>query len=84
MDNDTHVEQEIPPMDATTSNFLILEFPPNIPGVEASNLSGLEPPSLDSAGGAVTGADTPKHRIENKRRQKATLANQAIKSQWTI
>jgi hypothetical protein len=30
------------------------------------------------------GADTPKHRIKNKRRQKATLANQAYKSQWTI
>jgi hypothetical protein len=68
MDNDTHVEQEIPPMDATTSNFLLLEFLPNIPGVEASNLSGLEPPSLDSTGGVVTGTATPKHRIENKRR----------------
>ncbi len=53
-------------MDATTSNFPLLESPPNIPGVEASNLSGLEPPSLDSAGGVVMGADTPKHRIENK------------------
>jgi hypothetical protein len=84
MDNDTHVEKEIPPMDATTSNFPLLEFLPNIPGVEASNLSGLKPPSLDSTGGVVTGSDTPKHRIENKRRRKATLANQAIKSQWTI
>jgi hypothetical protein len=44
----------------------------------------LKPPCLDSTGGVVTGADTPKHRIENKRRQKATLANQAFKSQWTI
>jgi hypothetical protein len=35
MDNDTHVKKEIPPMDATTSNFPLLEFPPNIPGVEA-------------------------------------------------
>jgi hypothetical protein len=35
---------------------------------EQSNLSGLEPPSLDSTGGVVTGADTPKHRIENKHR----------------
>ncbi len=52
--------------------------------MEASNLSGLKPPSLDSTGSAVTGADTPKHRIENKHRRKATLANQAIKSQWTI
>jgi len=30
------------------------------------------------------GADTPKHRIENKHRRKETLANQAKKSQWTI
>ncbi len=42
LDNDTHVEHEIPPMDATTSNFPLLDSPPNIPGVEASNLSGLE------------------------------------------
>ena len=84
MDIDTHVEQEIPPMGANTSSLPPLEFPPNIPALEASNLSGLEPPSLDSTGGVVTGADTPKHRIENKRRRKATLANQALKSQWTI
>ncbi len=32
----------------------------------------------------VTGADTPKHRINNKRKQKATLATQAATSQWTI
>ena len=83
-DNDINVVQEIPLVDATTSNFPLLESPLNMPGVEASNLAGLKPPSLDSTGGAVTGADTPKHRIENKRRQKATLANQAIKSQWTI
>ncbi len=68
LDNDTHVVQEIPPMDATTSNFPLLESPPNIPGVEACNLAGLKPPSLDSTGGAVIGADTPKHRIKNKRR----------------
>ena len=68
MDNDTRVKQEIPPMGANTSSFLLLEFPPNISGVEASNLSGLETPSLDSTGGVVTGADTPKDRIENKRR----------------
>ena len=49
-----------------------------------SNLSGLEPPRLDSTGGVATGANTPKHRIENKHRRKATLANQAFKSQWTI
>jgi hypothetical protein len=54
------------------------------PAWEASNLSGLEPPSLDGTGGVGTGADTPKHRIKNKRRQKATLANQAQKNQWTI
>ena len=84
MDIDTHVEQEIPPMGANTSSLPPLEFPPNIPALEASNLSGLEPPSLDSTGGVVTGADTPKHRVENKRRRKATFANQALKSQWTI
>jgi len=84
MDIDTHIEQEIPPMDANTSSLLPLEFPPNIPTLDASNLSGLEPPSLDSTGGVVTGTDTPKHRIKNKRRGKATLANQALKSQWTI
>ena len=30
--------------------------------------SGLEPPRLEVTGKRVTGADTPKHRIENKRR----------------
>ena len=29
---------------------------------------GLEPPRLKATGRRVTGADTPKHRIENKRR----------------
>ena len=58
-----------------------LELPPSIPAMEASNLSGLKPPRLDSMGGVVTGADTPKHRIENKCKRKVTLANQAFKSQ---
>ena len=35
-------------------------------------------------GGVVMGADTPKHRIENKQIRQATLANQAVESQWTI
>ncbi len=63
MDIDTHVEKEIPPMGANTSSLLPLEFPPNIPTLEASNLSGLEPPILDSTDGVVTGAGNPKHRI---------------------
>ena len=66
MDIDTHVEQEIPPRGANTSSLPPLEFPPIIPALDASNLSGLEPPSLDSTGGVVTGADTPMHRIKNK------------------
>ena len=52
--------------------------------METSNHSDLEPARLDSTGGVVMGADTPKHRIENKRKRKVTLANQAFKSQWTI
>ncbi len=32
----------------------------------------------------MTGADTPQHRIENKRRQKALLATQVLRTQWTI
>ncbi len=46
--------------------------------------AGLELLRLDSTGVAVTGTDTPQHRIKNKCRRKATLANQAMKSQWTI
>jgi hypothetical protein len=81
MDIDTqHVEQEIPPMGANTSSLPPLEVPPNISVFETSNLSGLEPPTLDGTGGVVTGADTPKLRIKNKRRRTATLANQKQKS----
>ncbi len=47
-------------------------------------LSGLEPPCLDATGGCVTGADTPQHRIKNKRRRKALLATQSPKTQWTM
>ena len=47
------------------------------------NLSGLKPPTLDSAGGDVTGADTPQHRIENKRRRRAQLASQPLRTKWT-
>ena len=83
MDIGTHVKQEISPMGANTSSPPPPEFPPNITTIDPGNLSGLEPPSLDS-GGVVMGAYIPKHRIKNKRRQKATLANQAQKSQWTI
>ncbi len=75
MELDTHDEQTILLMGANTSS-----LPPP---------SGLPPKispwiSLDSTGGVVTGADTPKHRIENKCRRKATLANQVFKFQWTI
>jgi hypothetical protein len=51
---------------------------------EKTSFAGLEPPMLDSTSGVVTGADTPKHRIKNRRKQKATLATQAAISQWTI
>ena len=85
MELDTHNEQKILPMGATTSSLPPSGLPPIIiTALDASNLSGLEPQKLDSTGGAVMGADTPKHRIENKRRQKATLANQAFKSQWMV
>ncbi len=47
-------------------------------------LSGLEPPCLDATEGCVTGADTPQHRIKNKRRRKALLATQSPKTQWTM
>jgi hypothetical protein len=48
-----------------------------------AELSGLEPPRLDSTGGDVTGADTPQHRIENKHRRTAQLARQPLKTKWT-
>ena len=44
---------------------------------------GLEPPRLDITGACVTGADTPRHRIENKRRRRALLATQSPSTQWT-
>ena len=65
MELDTHNEQKILPMGATTSSLPPSGLPPIITAFDASNLSGLEPPSLDSTGGVVTGADTPKHRIKN-------------------
>ncbi len=43
--------------------------------------SGLELPCLEATGGRVTGADTPKHRIENKRRRRALLASQQPQTQ---
>jgi hypothetical protein len=46
--------------------------------------AGLEPPTMDTTWGHVTGADTPQHRIENKRRQQVHLATQTLKTQWTI
>jgi hypothetical protein len=44
------------------------------------NLAGLEPPQLVSTGAEVRGADTPQHRIENKRRRRAILALQKEKN----
>jgi hypothetical protein len=47
-------------------------------------LSGLEPPCLDATRGRVTGADTPQQRIKKKCRQKALLATQSSRTQWTM
>jgi hypothetical protein len=46
--------------------------------------SGLEPPRLEATGERVTGADTPKHRIENKRRRRVLLASQQPQTQWSV
>jgi hypothetical protein len=48
-----------------------------------ADLSGLDPPLLEKTGDRVTGADTPLHRIENKRKRKAILAALLITTQWT-
>ena len=45
---------------------------------------GLEPPRIEATGGRVTGADTPKHRIENKFRRRALLASQQPQTQWRV
>ena len=45
---------------------------------------GLQPPRLEATGARVMGADTPRHRIENKRRQQALLATQLPTTQWTM
>jgi hypothetical protein len=58
------------------------EAPINVAMTERC-LTGLEPPSLDSTGGHVTGADTPQHRIENMCRWKALLATHVPRMQWT-
>jgi len=85
MNIDTHTEQEILQMRETISSHPPQDLPPTVPpAMDASTFSSLEPPRLDSTGGVVTGADTPKHRIENKQRRQATLANQAVESHWTI
>ncbi len=46
--------------------------------------SGLEPPRLETTGERVTGADTPKHRIENKRRRSVLFASQQPQTQWSV
>ncbi len=61
-----------------------VKFDNNIAIIARRLLSGLEPPHLVATGGCVTGADTPQHRIENKRRRKALLATQSPKTQWTM
>ena len=76
MDIEIHVVHELPPMGAKT-----LDLPTSSSATEETGFAGLRPPRLDSTDGTVTGADTPQHRIKNKHRQKATLANQAVKSQ---
>ncbi len=48
-----------------------------------SQPEGLQPPRLEATSARVTGADTPHHRIENKRRRKALLASQLPATQWT-
>ncbi len=58
------------------------EAPSNVAMTERC-LPGLEPPSLVSTGGHVTGADTPQHWIENKCHQKALLATQIPRTQST-
>ena len=71
---DTHAEQEIPKMRETISSHPPRDLPSTVsPAMKASTFSGLEPPKLDSTGGVVIGADTPKNRIENKRRRQAPL-----------
>ena len=46
--------------------------------------TGLEPSRLKATGEQVTGADTPRHCIENKRRQWALLTSQKPHTQWRI
>ena len=50
----------------------------------AGIILGLEPPRLEATGERVTGADTPKHRIENKRRRWVLLASQQPQTQWSV
>ena len=45
--------------------------------------TGLDPPRLEATGERVTGAGTPRHRIENKRRRRDLLARQPQATQWT-
>jgi hypothetical protein len=85
MNIDMPTEQEIPTIREPTSSHPPRDLPSTVPpAMKASTFSGLEPPKLDSTGGVVTGADTPKHRIENKQSHQATLTNQAVESHWTI
>ena len=54
MELDTHDEQKILPMGTNLSSLPPSGLPPIITALDASNLSGLESPSLDSTGGVVT------------------------------
>ena len=72
-----------PKLESTTGGDVKDAVTPPIEGA-GTDLSGLNPPKLDSTGGEVTGADTPQHRIENKRRRKAQLARQPLRTKWTM
>ena len=54
MELDTHDEQKILPTGTNISSLPPSGLPPIITALDASNLSGLESPSLDSTGGVVT------------------------------
>jgi len=51
-------------------------------GAKSLTPVGLAPPTLNS-NARVTGASTPRHRIENKRRRKAQQLQQPMQTWWT-
>ncbi len=66
---------------ATTPPLGILRQAP-VPVLSHTSTEGLEPPALDSTD-AVTGASTPQHRIENKRKRRNLQAAQPPQCWWT-